>query len=143
MFSILGGFAWAGLKGSAHDFSNKDWAGGDACGVCHGLDRDDPPSAAPLWDANADLNRRFGYPLGGEAQAGNGTLTCLRCHDGTIAIDTVSEQAKERFKNKSSAGLFTAGHQTSDHPVGVRYPPSPFSFQAYNSRSRWAVALSG
>ena len=118
----LCGWAWAEFEGSKHDFSSEEWTGGDACSACHGPDRTDPPPAAPLWDATADLNRVFGTPLSGEAQAGNATLVCLRCHDGTIAKDTVSKQAKDRFANKQNPGLFQAGHERSDHPVGVEYP---------------------
>ncbi len=60
---VAGGLAWAGIEGSKHDFAEKEWAGGDACGVCHGTESA-PPTAAPLWDQNADLNRTFGAPLG-------------------------------------------------------------------------------
>ena len=118
----LGGWAWGDLTGSKHDFSTEEWTGGDACAACHGPDRAEPPPAAPLWDATADLNRVFGVPLSGEAKAGNATLVCLRCHDGTVAKDSVSDQAKDRFANIQHPGRFQAGHQRSDHPVGVEYP---------------------
>ena len=118
----IAGLAWAGVAGSKHDFSHKAWTGGDTCSACHTPHTSDPPKAAPLWDANADLSRTFGTPISGENRPGNGTLMCIRCHDGTIAKDTISGQAKERFANKQHPGLFQSGHQTSDHPVGVDYP---------------------
>ena len=120
--AILSGWAWADIEGSKHDFSNQDWTAGDKCSACHGPERAEPPAAAPLWDAQADLNRVFGTPLSREQHAGNGTLVCLRCHDGTIAKDTVSDQAKERFAHRQHPGLFSSGHERSDHPVGVEYP---------------------
>ncbi len=122
VLAILGGWAWGDVKGSKHDFSNAEWAGGDGCSACHGPQRSEPPEAAPLWDAKADLNRVFGSPLNGTRRAGEGTSVCLRCHDGTIAKDSVSDQTKERFANRQHSGVFAGGHQRSDHPVGVEYP---------------------
>ncbi len=120
--AILAGWAWGGVEGSKHDFSNKDWAGGDACAVCHAPQRDEPPAAAPLWDADADLNRRFAAPLEQSKRAGLGTTMCLRCHDGTIAKDTIGGVKGDRFVNKENPGILGTGHGTSEHPVGVRYP---------------------
>lgn len=118
------GWAWAGIEGSKHDFSNKEWSGGDACGACHSLESDQPPTAAPLWDQDADLNRTFGASLIESKAAGQGTVLCLRCHDGTIARDTIAETPQgPRFVNQDHAGIFATGHGTSNHPVGVRYPP--------------------
>ncbi len=47
---------------------------------------------------------------------------CLRCHDGTIATETITAVKGDRFTNKQNPGLFGAGHGRSDHPVGVDYP---------------------
>ncbi len=118
----IAGLAWAGVEGSKHDFSHKAWTKGDTCSACHTPHTSNPPKAAPLWDPNADLSRTFGTPISSENRPGSGTLMCIRCHDGTIAKDTISGQAKKRFANKQHPGLFESGHQTSDHPVGVDYP---------------------
>ncbi|MGB2984623.1 MAG: cytochrome c3 family protein [Phycisphaerae bacterium] len=120
-FTIVGAWAWGGIEGSKHDFSNKDWSGGDACSACHSA-KGEQPTAAPLWDENADLNRTFGTPLSRSKEAGPGTTLCLRCHDGTIARDTITGEKRKRFVGKQNPGLFSAGHDTSDHPVGVEYP---------------------
>ena len=125
-------WAWAGVAGSKHDFAHRDWAGGDTCGACHSPHHEEPPAAAPLWDPQADLNRRFGTSLVGGAQAGAGTLICLRCHDGTIAKDAVSGQVRARFVHTASPGLFGAGHGTSDHPVGIVYPEAKEGFHPLN-----------
>jgi len=118
---IIGGWAWGGLEGSKHDFSNKDWSGGDLCSACHSAESD-KPAAAPLWEENADLNRTFGTPLTRSKAAGPGTTVCLRCHDGTIARDTIAGAEGGRFVNRENPGLFGTGHGTGDHPVGVDYP---------------------
>jgi predicted CXXCH cytochrome family protein len=120
--STVGTSAGRGVAGSAHDFSGTTWAAGDLCGACHTPHRELPPKAAPLWDDDADLNERFGIFMEGKMPPGEGTLMCLRCHDGTIAKDTLGGAAKEKIRQPRHPGLFTAGHGTSDHPVGVRYP---------------------
>jgi len=120
--TVVGGWAWGGIEGSKHDFSNQAWSGGDACGACHVPHREEAPKAAPLWDSGADLTRRFGTPTTSKAVAGSGTLLCIRCHDGTMASDIVSGQGTEPFRNTKHPGVFKSGHQVSNHPVGVEYP---------------------
>ncbi len=136
--ATIGGWAWGGIEGSKHDFSNKEWSGGDACSACHSPESDQPPEAAPLWDQNADLNRTFGSPLNQSKAAGLGTTMCLRCHDGTIARDTLDGSAGQRFVNTDNPGLFGTGHGTSEHPVGVDYPQLDRGF-----RPATAVVASG
>ena len=29
--ALIGRWAWGGIEGSKHDFSDKDWSGGDTC----------------------------------------------------------------------------------------------------------------
>jgi predicted CXXCH cytochrome family protein len=150
-FAAVGGLAWGGIEGSKHDFSKKPWAAGETCGACHTPHRDQLPKAAPLWDPAADLTRTFGRMttravstnpptaderLGeqsvrtnarerlGEHSAfpGSGTLMCLRCHDGTVAKETIAGVLRARFVNKQNPGLFGAVHGGTDHPVGIEYP---------------------
>lgn len=130
----LAGLAWAEIAGSKHDFSNKDWSGGDACGACHSPHRSVPPDAAPLWDPDADLSRTFGATIGGDTPSpGSGTMICVRCHDGTLAPETITGVKGDRFKNKHHPGFFGAGHDTSDHPVGIAYPQFDKGFQPMSS----------
>lgn len=121
-FAVVGGWALGGIEGSKHDFSDKDWSDGDVCSACHGASSEEPPTASPLWDENADLNRTFGTALCESKAAGMGTTICLRCHDGTFARDAVNGATRKRFVNRKHPGRFTAGHGTSEHPVGVEYP---------------------
>ncbi|MCO6435930.1 MAG: cytochrome C [Phycisphaerae bacterium] len=122
----LTGWAFAGIEGSKHDFSDKPWSGGDKCSACHVPHREKAPTAAPLWDPNADLNRVFGTPITSDAQSGSGTLSCLRCHDGTIARDSFGGDDGGRRSiptpYTSHPGFFKAGIRTGNHPVGVKYP---------------------
>ena len=120
--TVVGGWTAGGIAGSKHDFSNSQWAGGDACGACHVPHREEAPKAAPLWDPSADLSRRFAAPTKSDDGPGRGTLMCIRCHDGTIARDTFLGDPRERFKNKRNPALLAAGHGTTDHPVGIKYP---------------------
>lgn len=127
MMASVAGLAVAGIEGSKHDFSNKDWAGGDSCGACHSPHRVEAPKAAPLWEPNANLKKRFGAASGGAAKEtsaapGRGTLLCIRCHDGTVARDTISGVGTDRFVNVQNPGVFGTGHGATDHPVGVEYP---------------------
>ena len=115
--AVCGG-VFAGIEGSKHDFSNTAWSKDDKCGACHAPHRAEAPKAAPLWDDDADLSRTFG-----QETSGSGTLMCLRCHDGTIARDNISEAPADRFVNKQHPALRRTGHgDTGDHPVGIEYP---------------------
>ena len=120
--AAAGGLAWGGLEGSKHDFSKKSWSAGDTCGVCHTPHRDQPPKAAPLWDPAADLTRTFGRATTRALTPGSGTLMCLRCHDGTVAKETIAGVSRARFINQQNPGLFDAAHGGTDHPVGIEYP---------------------
>ncbi len=130
--------AGAGVAGSKHDFSRAEWSRGDLCSACHTPHRSEPPAAAPLWDSDADLTRRFGSVVTGDQSAtresmgesprprrdyemGEGTRMCMRCHDGTLAKDTIGGVRPARFADSRHA-LFTAGHGATDHPVAVPYP---------------------
>lgn len=128
---LCAGIAFGGIKGSKHDFSSEQWADGDSCGVCHTPHREEVPETAPLWDPQADLNRTFGTPLSESKEAGVGTTMCLRCHDGTIARDTIPiDTPRNRFENVQHPGHFSIGHGDSNHPVGVEYPRVEKGFHA-------------
>lgn len=117
----LGGWAFAGIDGSKHDFRKAPWSGGESCGVCHTPHRSEPPKAAPLWDPSADLDRRFGSGASRPAP-GAGTTSCLKCHDGTVARETFNVPREPRPTFRSDLDSFMAAHGGTDHPVGVEYP---------------------
>ena len=120
--TVVVGSAQDDLKGTKHDFSNQEWFDGDACAACHAPQKDQPATVAPLWNPRADLTKSLSPPRGARPNLpGEGTLTCLRCHDGTVAKAIVSAVKKPRFASKFNPGLFSS-HGRSDHPVGVAYP---------------------
>lgn len=120
-------YAIAEIAGSKHDLRHQAWSKADLCGSCHTPHRENPPTAAPLWDSDADLNKRFGTAKDQKTIAAEGTQMCIRCHDGTVAKDTIGGIAQGRSNLASSnrsgrPGFSTAGHGSTDHPVGVPYP---------------------
>lgn len=128
------GLTWGGVEGSKHDFSNRQWSSGDRCGACHTPHIESPPQAVPLWDSQADLNQRFGTALGALDRLGNGTVMCLRCHDGTLAKDNIGGVTrKKRFANNLHPALFSSAHGANDHPVGVAYPLIDRYYRAANT----------
>ena len=118
----LRGWALGAIPGSKHDFAKKPWSKGDACGACHTPQRPAAPKVAPLWDPGADLTRRFGAATEAKDRAGNGTLACLRCHDGTVAPPAVSGSLRTQVADKRRGSRFQPAHGSSNHPVGKAYP---------------------
>ncbi|MFH0983753.1 MAG: cytochrome c3 family protein [Planctomycetota bacterium] len=166
VMGTVASWASAGLKGSKHDFTTPAWPGFDPCGACHTPASEKPPTEPPLWDTRADLTKRFGRSLLQPSALGTGTVTslgrfrrtaladsdprmgtlsCLRCHDGTIAQDaTGAAMNRERFVHKQHPGLFTTGHGRTDHPVGVEYPKIAKGYRPLTSvLSGWKVTLPG
>lgn len=137
MITVVCGLASAGLEGSKHDFSTDAWEGFDRCGACHTPESEKPP-VAPLWNSQADLARQFGS----RSSPGQGTLSCLQCHDGTLAKDATGAIHKDRFVNTQHPGRFAAGHDRTDHPVGVAYPKIAKRYRPLTSvLSGWRVRL--
>jgi len=124
-----------GLEGSAHDFSAEPWAGGDACIACHAGSSEEAPEA-PLWNPSADFNLTFGDAVQDQKDRrslpGNGTLVCMRCHDGTMAEDMFGGLAAPVAVNKGHKGLLTTGHGGTNHPVGIAYPQFDRDYQPMN-----------
>lgn len=136
--AIIGGLALAGIEGSKHDFSNEAWTEGDPCAACHLSKPAEPPKTPPLWDPRADLRRTFGAAARERTLPGQGTLICLRCHDGTVASERTAAAKERRITNLESPALFASGHKSSEHPVGVEYPQFDKGYRPFV-----AVAASG
>ncbi|MCP4589810.1 MAG: cytochrome c3 family protein [bacterium] len=164
MVAVVAGWACADIKGSKHDFSTDAWEGVDECGACHTPPGEKPPTP-PLWNSRADLTKRFGRALDrskepdrqtmtklgqgyrpslADSKPGSGTLSCLQCHDGTIAKDAAAAAAlpKKRLTNTFHPGRFATGHGRTDHPVGIRYPKIAKGYPSATSViSGWKVKL--
>jgi hypothetical protein len=126
-----------GLQGSKHDFSSEEWTGGDSCIACHADRREDFPAEAPLWNPSAEFNRTFGDAVqdrdGRLSLPGDGTMICMRCHDGTMAKDMFGGLAPPSSANKRHPAILTTGHGRTNHPVGVAYPAFDRDFRPLNA----------
>ena len=75
---------------------------GEVCVYCHTPHGASTLSTAPLWNRTMntglyqvyDKIRTLNQPIG---QPGVNSLTCLSCHDGTIAIDSVINMPMKAF----------------------------------------------
>ena len=93
VFLLLPDKPFAGLSGSSHDFSKKNWSGGEICLPCHNAHgQGSVENAAPLWNrATGTTSYRiyssstFNADI---AQPGGVSKLCLSCHDGISAIDS-------------------------------------------------------
>jgi predicted CXXCH cytochrome family protein len=129
----LSALALGGVEGSKHDFSEEPWADGDSCVVCHTPYRDGAPVEPPLWDPEADLSRTFGDSVRQTESGWRGTTMCLSCHDGTIAEQAIIGVPRTRQMHKDHPAIFSAAHDSTDHPVGVEYPQHGQDFRPITS----------
>ncbi|MDA3788882.1 MAG: cytochrome c3 family protein [Desulfobacula sp.] len=117
--------AWAGIAGTAHDFSGDGWnASGEICIVCH-TPHNASTTEQPLWNhevtgatftvyTSNTLDAAPGQP------AGTSKL-CLSCHDGTVALDSYGGGP-----GTSSSGMITGSELigttlANDHPISFVY----------------------
>lgn len=107
------------MKGTAHDFSDEDFANGDSCIVCHAAHSE---SSSMLWNhktstANYQL---YENTYGAMIQPGMNNVTrfCLSCHDGTVAIDSFDKKnGKEFMDGNELIGTDLRNH----HAVSIEY----------------------
>lgn len=156
----------ASIIGSAHDFtaSTNYWVGGsdiavshgstNVCGECHTIHHAQSASAGPLFIHTPSANSTFNtYDKSGSATysgtvitLGPGSLACLSCHDGSVAVNsttswsgagngTASYTGGTPEFIKSSAivteiGSGQGNDLTHMHPIGVNYSAAASSAQA-------------
>lgn len=114
--------AFASIIGSAHDFSEDSWSGGQTCVVCH-TPHSAPNTDTPLWNHavttatftlydSDTLTATLGQP-------NPASKACLSCHDGTVAINS--------FGGVTGSELITGGNDligtnlSNDHPISFIY----------------------
>ena len=124
---FLSGQALAGtIVGTAHDFSNKGFSGGELCVVCHTPHHSDTSvTEAPLW--NHDLTTQtfamYTSPTldaAQDAQPTGASKLCLSCHDGATAIDAFGGNVGSSFMGGAEA-VGAADNLTDDHPISITY----------------------
>jgi predicted CXXCH cytochrome family protein len=122
---LLAVSATADIVGSAHDFSNTSWAGGEICKPCH-----TPHFAEDVGYLWAHTLSEATYTLfdgstsspGGVDELDVYSRMCLSCHDGTIALND--------FHNGGGTPIFIDEGErigtdlSDDHPIGItaEYP---------------------
>jgi predicted CXXCH cytochrome family protein len=122
--------ASAGIEGSAHDFQDDSWSGGEICVVCH-----TPHSASgsngPLWNRGASTNATFTMYDSGSlnadmdgAQPGTASLACLGCHDGTVALDSFGGSTTGTTYIAASHKVGGGGSLANEHPIGFTFDSS-------------------
>jgi len=113
------------IVGSAHDFSNRGWSGGEICIVCHTPHNADISVAdAPLW--NHELTQTVFELYDSPTFDGSSTITqptgssklCLSCHDGTVALDSFGGTTGSTY----ISGVYNLGTSLlDDHPISFLY----------------------
>lgn len=146
---LVSGSAMAGVKDTKHNFSSAIaspnaffYGTQQVCVFCHAVHNADP-AYSPLW--NHETNGSTPYTMYTSdtmdmvqsASPHEGSLICLSCHDGTIAVNSLNN-----VPGPAGAGLYgspggsgldgsgriaTSSHAfvgtdlTDDHPVGILY----------------------
>lgn len=111
----------AGIAGTKHDLSGKNWGSNQLCIFCH-TPHNASTAAQPLWNhavtgstftlyASSTLTAVVGQPDGT-------SKLCLSCHDGTVANDSFGAQTGTH----SITGAALVGKDLSnDHPISFTY----------------------
>jgi predicted CXXCH cytochrome family protein len=121
---VAGVPTYADIQGSPHDFSGESWSGHEICAPCH--IPHNASSDAALW-ARGPLSELGPYQLfESDAVLGVRSLTCLSCHDGTLALD--GSDTGEKMTGDAVIGT----DLTNDHPIGVAYTTA-------TSSTRWQI----
>lgn len=146
MLVLLSGSALAGVVGSSHDLSSTNDATignaadqGQVCVYCHTPHKAIGQTNGPLWNHN-EGSTVLSYTMytsttfQGQNQTDPGaeSLACLSCHDGTVALDSISnvpglnETWTEGAPNMTGSALVGAisGSDLSlanDHPIAFTY----------------------
>ncbi|WP_228723318.1 cytochrome c3 family protein [Desulfosediminicola flagellatus] len=112
------------ISGSAHDFSNKAWSGGEICVACHAPHNNIDVVDAPLWNHEVSeavyvLYSSPTFTADDITQPSGVSKLCLSCHDGTVAVDAFggSEGGNTYLQGRKNLGE----DLSNDHPVSFVY----------------------
>lgn len=114
--------SWAGISGTPHDLSGRNWGTNQICIFCHAPHNSATVQIVPLWNhgttaatftlyTSSTLNAVPGQPAGA-------SKACLSCHDGTVAIDTYGTRTGT---NMMSGSALLGTNLSNDHPVSFTY----------------------
>jgi predicted CXXCH cytochrome family protein len=124
----MGISAIAGIEGSAHDFKDDSWSGGEICVVCHTPHGASVSLSGPLWNRGATTNATFTMYTNPNTlnadmtgQPGAQSLACLSCHDGSVALDSFGGSTTGDTYIASSHNVGGGGSLANEHPIGFTY----------------------
>jgi hypothetical protein len=125
--------AKAGIVGSAHDFSSYGWSKNQICLPCHAPHQaagSENYKAGILWNHELtkqttglkfDLYSSSGLHTG-TTDLDTGSILCMSCHDGTVALDSFGGTIKTSANGQFIGGKYLKGANgdlTGSHPVGT------------------------
>lgn len=143
---------FAGVSETKHNFSSPTYSPNayfysarQVCVFCHTAHNSDLTNPAPLWNHENSAETYNMYnsntmDMSRTPQPNKGSLVCLSCHDGTIAINSLNNvpgpSGAGTYGTPGGSALDGSGKLTSasnayigidlqdDHPVGVIYDQS-------------------
>ncbi len=125
-FLLMARSSSATIKGSAHDFSNLDFARQRICIFCHTPHgADTTVVGAPLWNHQVtqkvfqvynspSLDATVGQPSGV-------SRLCLSCHDGTVAVDAYGGNPNTPVIFMGLPLAVGADELSNDHPISFTF----------------------
>ena len=147
--ATLSSFSIAGVRETKHNFTSQTYSPGAffysttrPCSFCHTTHNADPTDPAPLWNhensgQTYDMYNSNSMDMSRTPQPNNGSLVCLSCHDGTIAVNSLANvpgpQGAGSYGSPGGSALDGSGKLTAasgsfigtdlqdDHPVGIIY----------------------
>lgn len=130
-FGLAPAFA-AGLTGSKHDLSTKSYGSNEICIFCHTPHGAMASGPGPLWN-RAPMSGTYLLYGGGVLTSGHvvnppgpASMSCLSCHDGTVAIDSYGGTTGTHLMTGSA---LIGTDLTDDHPIGIAYPTTGSSYK--------------
>jgi hypothetical protein len=117
-----------GVQGSPHDFSKASWnVTRDLCSPCH-QEHSPQDSQIPMWGhatSKASFRIYDSPTFKAERHApSSGSLACLSCHDGTVAIN----QSVAKLESQTAVYINPASQIGPDlhttHPISFTYDAS-------------------
>jgi len=122
------------IVGSKHDFSSKGWGTTEICQPCHAPHNNLNAAGTTLWNHQASTATYTMYKASSHNyQPNDGSLKCLGCHDGTVAVDSYGTRTGTNMMGSLSGGAATSLIGTdlsNDHPISAAYPTSGTSYNA-------------
>ena len=156
------GLASATVVGTKHDmtsgtqsknYDNVDNTGGQVCVYCHTPHNATSKVYGPIWNRNlsGETYTMYGTTTANTSTAaspGTQSLACLSCHDGTVAIDSISNIPNPNNSWTSNSQVITGfalvGTDLSDdHPVSIQYIDSLDSLDPKDDALTAGITLYG